>query len=256
MCCKEIHRQWKESNGDCIKTIEKEASMNRKLATAGLGALALLMLQGADRGGCGEGLDNRAGEPGINVGGATGATWDMAYSNTIEVRVLRGGAIVASETFDRFVGGSFDLDGRTVDIEPLCSRDDVACPQEVFPPVVEMTQPGSELHLLRIDFNAEGPLEELEQKTLLGNVDSDDDFSIALGVDAAALGTCGLLKVSYATGHITASPNNPDLGVELEGDIVAAYSGGCVLIGEGGAAGAGLTVELRTPFSASRQLEE
>jgi hypothetical protein len=38
---------------------------------------ATTMLMGAKKQGCGEGLDNRPGEAGIDVGGTLGATWDL-----------------------------------------------------------------------------------------------------------------------------------------------------------------------------------
>lgn len=215
--------------------------------------VSLLFLQGANKGGCGDGLDNRAGEPGVDVGGAAGAEWDLTYSGSMEVVVKNGAALVATEQILRAVGGTFDVDGITVDLQQLCQRSDVACPDEVFPPRVTMTQPGNELHLLKVEFNKEGPLGELAETTLVGNVDSDFDFSIALGIGAAAAPPCGLLSVSYATGAIEHDGDDPPRGSSLAGEIVTAYTGGCLVSGDGGAVGGGLTVELRLPFTGTRR---
>lgn len=229
--------------------------MNRyKLITVVLSVTSLIFLIGAapPEGGCGAGLDNRQGEPGIDVGGKAGADWSMTYSDQIEVRIKNAGGVIATHKFAAGAGGVFDLDGVKVDIGKLCNRADVACPHEVFPKQVTMIQPGNDLHLLYVDFNAVGPLKEVKNARLLGNVDSDDDFSVALGVGAATNGICGLLAVSYATGHIHASEGDPPWGTALDASVVTAYSGGCILAGSGGAAAAGLTVEIRVPFTGKR----
>lgn len=217
-----------------------------------VGALALLRGAGED-GGCGEGLDNRPGEPGVDVGGVEGAKWVVDYNDKVQVTIKNAAGGIVTETFAWGTGGVFDVDGVQVDLTQMCAREDVACPNEVFPHEVTMTQPGDQRHLLYVTFNAEGPLGDLQEATLLGNVDSDDDFSIALGIKAAALGTCGLLGVSYATGHIATEPgSDPPLGQSLEGQIVTAYSGGCAVLGQSGAAGVGGTIELRVDFEAHR----
>lgn len=219
-------------------------------------ALSMTMLLGAmeedpDRG-CGGGLDNRAGEPGVDVGGVAGADWKITYGDTVEVKVKKGGAVVATEKIVWAAGGTFKVDGQVVDLRKMCQRSDVACPEEVFPKTVRMTQPGSKLHLLYVTFNPVGPLKDYKEALLLGNVDSDHDYSIALGVGAAAAGTCGLLGTSYATGHIWGGKVPPYEGDRLDGNIVTTYAGGCALIGAGGAAGAGLTVEIKMPLKGER----
>lgn len=223
-----------------------------------LAAGAWLMLQGAaDDGGCGGGLDNRPGEPGINVGGVAGAGWNIDYNDQVTVTLKNAaGVITDTKTFVLAAGGTFDLDGTQVDLSEMCGREEVACPNEVFPHQVTMTQPGSQLHLLYVTYNKEGPLGDLTDTTLLGNVDSDNDFSIALGIKAAAVGTCGLLGVSYARGHIASEKEitgqgDVDHGVELSGNIVTAYSGGCIL----GGAAAGGTIELKVQFAGTRTTE-
>lgn len=226
-----------------------------RLLTLLLAAAALCLLRGAaSEGGCGQGLDNRPGEPGIEVGGKDGAAWKVEYSDTIQVKVTGAGGAVVTHNLTVAGGGLFDVEGQQIDLGKLCEREDVACPQEVFPAEVKMTQPGDQLHLLYVNFNAEGPLGELKETTLLGNVDSDDDFSIALGIGAAAAPglPCALLSVSYATGHIEGDGGDPPRGTSLTGDIVTGYAGGCVLLGSGGGAGVGVSVELRVPFSATR----
>ncbi|MBK8480897.1 MAG: hypothetical protein IPL40_06945 [Proteobacteria bacterium] len=227
----------------------------RGMAPWVVSGLTLLVLQGAagDKGGCGGGLDNRAGEPGLEVGGAAGADWDVSYGDALEVLVKNGAVVVSSQALSLATGGTFDLAGTTVELRALCARGDIACPEDVFPARVRMTQPGSKLHLLYVTFNQVGPLDALTQATLLGNVDSDYDFSIALGVGAAGAGSCGLLKVSYATGTIAHDDAEPPRGSALSGEIVTAYAGGCIALGQQGSAAAGLTVEFRLPFSAKRR---
>ncbi len=218
-----------------------------------VGTIALCFFMGADKPGCGQGLNNRKGESGIDVGGAAGATWDVGYSDTVEVVLKNAGGVISTQTVSLAGGGTIEMEGIPVDLAAFCAREDVACPQEIFPKVVTMTQPGSELHLLYITYNKVGPMVNVEQQTLLGNVDSDFDFSIALGVGGALIGPCGLLSVSYATGSITSANTNPPRGVKLTGDIVTAYHGGCLVSGSKGTAAAGLTVELRIPFWADRR---
>ncbi len=224
-----------------------------KLLTIILSMTSLVFLMGATpEGGCGAGLDNRPGEPGVDVGGLAGADWDVKYGDTVEIRIKNAGGVIATEKIAIAAGGKFTLDGVEVDLRKLCERGDIACPDEVFPKRVNMRQPGNNRHLLYVTFNPEGPLKDIQEKTLIGNVDSDQDFSIALGVGAAANGICGLLSVSYATGHIESEPGDPPVGTSMNGAIVTAYSGGCLLAGSSGAAAAGLTVELRIPFGATR----
>jgi hypothetical protein len=221
-----------------------------------LSALSLMFLLGAGpEGGCGQGLDNRPGEPGIDVGGVSGASWSVSYQDTVEVIVKNAGGVISTQNISLAAGGTFDVGGIKVNLTELCARPDVACPNEIFPHQVKMTQPGKDLHLLYVNFNKVGPLENLEQTTLLGNVDSDFDFSIALGIQGAAVGTCGLLAVSYATGHIdhdAAAAGEAPKGTSLDGDIVTAYHGGCIIPTSSGTVAGGITVELRVPFKGQR----
>lgn len=219
-----------------------------------LAVLAMTLLLGAKTGdeGCGGGLDNRPGEKGIDVGGLSGAMWQVTYQDKMEVKVKKGAAIIATHNFAAATGGTFKVDGVDVDLTKFCGRDDVACPHELFPQQVKMTQPGYNLHFLYVTFNPVGPLKSLTEKTLVGNVDSDHDFSIALGIGAAAAGVCGLIGVSYATGHIQGNNDDPPIGTDLSGHIVTEYAGGCALLGAAGGAGAGLTVQVKVPFSAVR----
>lgn len=217
-----------------------------------LAVSSLVFLLGNTEGGCGAGLNNRPGEPGIDVGGLHGARWNVNYSDSMEVVIKNAGGVIATHKISVAAGGTFDLEGKQVDLGKLCERGEIACPNEVFPGQVTMRQPGGDLHLLYVTFNPVGPLKDVKETTLLGNVDSDNDFSIALGVGAAGVGACGLLSVSYATGSISGDGGEPPRGSSLDGDIVTAYSGGCLLAGPQGGAAAGLTVELRIPFTAER----
>ncbi len=76
--------------------------MNRyKLITVVLSVTSVVFLMGAapPEGGCGAGLDNRQGEPGIDVGGKAGADWSMNYSDQLEVRIKNAGGPTRSWTF-------------------------------------------------------------------------------------------------------------------------------------------------------------
>jgi hypothetical protein len=225
----------------------------RIVARIAVTCLSIVVLMGAaaPKQGCGEGLNNRPNEPGIDVGGSAGALWAMSYQDKVEVIVKRGGVVIATQVASAAAGGEIDIDGFKVDLAALCAREDVACPHEVFPAQVRMTQPGSQLHLLYVEFNKTGPLADIADRTLLGNVDSDQDFSIALGIGGAVAGPCGLLSVSYATGNII-GVGTPAVGRSLSGDIVTAYHGACLVSGASGSAAAGLTVELRVPFTGTR----
>lgn len=225
----------------------------KNLARAGLAALTLTTLMGANEGGCGQGLDNRPNQPGVDVGGTAGASWQVSYGGQMEVTVKGGaGTVMSKKMITVAQGGSFEVAGISVDVKAMCARGDMACPQDVFPAEVTMTQPGNDRHLLFVTYNRKGPLALVGQQTLLGNVDSDNDFSIALGVGAAGQGNCGLLGVSYATGHITVDPLT-QRGIGMSGDLVTSYSAGCVAAGQGGAGAAGLTVEFRLPITTLRK---
>lgn len=225
---------------------------NKRAMHLALSLCAVSMLQGAARGGCG---GNEPGVPGIDVGGAAGADWEINYSDQIRVIVKKAGAVVATHDLSVVKGGVFTVDGVQIDIDKdVCSRTDIACPSEVFPKTVRMTQPGRDLHYLRVNFVKEGPLGNLTDATLLGNVDSGRAFRIELGIKGAAVGTCGLLGYSYADGVIIADPgSDPPRGGAIEdGWITTAYGGGCILSGHSGAAGAGIEVEIKVPFTAKR----
>jgi hypothetical protein len=226
----------------------------KKMGSGAAALLGLALLSGADgQMGCGQGLDNRKGDPGIDVGGVAGAKWQVNYGTTMTVEVKGGAGGVSRYTLPMAAGGTFKVENITVDLKQMCARGEIACPQDVFPAEVTMTQPGNERHLLYVTYQPKGPLAQVGQATLLGNVDSDDDFSIALGIGGAGAGNCGLLGVSYATGRLQPDLLNSTRAVALTGEIVTAYSGGCAVAGQGGAVGAGVTVELRLPFTGTRK---
>ena len=210
------------------------------------------LLSGFEGGGCGDGLQNRPGEPGIDVGGVQGAEWKMKYSDIIQVTVKNASGVVASYNLSRAVGGSFDLAGEAVDLREMCDRGEVTCPDEIFPGVVKMTQPGMDRHLLYVDYAMPGPDGAPVSRTLVGNVDSDWDMSIALGVGLGGGGACGLLSASYFNGHVNDTGVEPPMGATLQGDIVTVYSGACLLSGKSGLAAGALTVEVRVPTFADR----
>jgi hypothetical protein len=179
---------------------------------------------------------------------------DRAHEKKMDVVIKRAGVAVSNYTVTVGAGGTIDLEGQTIDMDAYCNRNDVVCPYDVFPDTVRMTQPGNEQHLLYVDYTPKGPLAELKNVRLLGNVDSDNDFSIALGISGAGADVCGLLGISYATGHINSDNAAIDpKGVSLAGDIVTAYGGGCLLLGTSGGAGAGVEVELNIPFTGLRR---
>jgi hypothetical protein len=197
-----------------------------------------------------KGCINRPGEPGLELGGSTGAVWLLDVGDRLTVTVRSGGATVRQHDLIWGAGARFDLDGVSVDLDALCARPDVACPQEVFPGTITMTQPGSDRHLVNLSYNPEGPLASVDEATLLGNLDSDGNLRVFLGVGAAATGSCGLLSVSYATGRVTSDRSLPERGVAIQGEIIVGMAAGCV---SGASAATGLTLELRLAYSATRQ---
>ncbi len=217
-----------------------------------LAILSFIMLSGFEGGGCGEGLNNRVGEPGINVGGLHGADWNLTIGDVMNVRVKNASGVVADYTINRVTGGSFSLEGETVDLRAMCERGEIVCPDEMFPSKVRMSQPGLEMHLLYVSYAHPGPDGKSAKHTLIGNVDSDWDMSVALGAGITGGGPCAMLSYSYFGGHIEATGDNPPMGTGLAGDIVTSYSGACLLGGTKGAAAGGLTVELRMPVSGHR----
>ena len=228
-------------NAHATRPAKPRAPLLRLVAAFALCASTM----GANGMGCGEGLQNRPGEPGLDVGGINGATWAMTYNPQIEVTVKGTAGVISRKLLPFGAGSTFVVGTKTINLVELCNRGDVACPNDVLPAAVRMTQPSADRHFLQVTINTKGPLGKIQQAVLPGNVDSDNDFSVFLGVTAAAAGPCGLLGVSYATGQIRSDALNAARGVSLTGDIVTGYSGGC-LIGDPNAAGAaGVTVELR-----------
>lgn len=217
-----------------------------------LAVISFALLSGFEGGGCGDGLQNRPGEPAIDVGGVQGAEWKLKYSDIIQVTVKNAAGVVANYNLSRAAGGTFSLAGEVVDLREVCDRGEVTCPDEIFPGVVKMTQPGMEGHLLYVDYAMPNQDGKPVSRTLLGNVDSDRDISIALGVGLGGGGACGLLSVSYFNGHVNDNGGDPPIGATLQGDIVTAYSGTCLLAGKGGLAAGALTVEIRIPAFGDR----
>jgi hypothetical protein len=107
--------------------------MMRSSLMAILAVAALTVLTGAKEGGCGQGLDNRPGDPGIDVGGTTGATWAVTYSKTVKVIVKDAGGIVATHDVVVGAGASLEVGGVSIDLDQYCARPDVVCPHDVFP---------------------------------------------------------------------------------------------------------------------------
>ena len=70
-------------NAHATRPAKPRAPLLRLVAAFALCASTM----GANGMGCGEGLQNRPGEPGLDVGGINGATWAMTYNPQIEVTV-------------------------------------------------------------------------------------------------------------------------------------------------------------------------
>lgn len=203
--------------------------------------------------GCGPGLANEPGIPGLDVGGADGADWNVRFTDplTITVTDAYGAASVSRLPMS---GGSFQVGQAAISLGGLCDRSDIVCPQSVIPLRVTLTQTDPMLHLLVLRVNPKGPLALLPQPTRIGNVDSVGGFAVLLDAGLAGMGTCGLLGLSVAKGTITRDPQDPSRGIALQGDIAVGYGGGCVVQGNtAGVTGAGVKVELKVGFSATRQ---
>lgn len=203
--------------------------------------------------GCGPGLMNEPGLPGLDVGGASGATWNVAFTDPITITVTDAYG-VASVSRLPMAGGNFQVGQAAIALDGLCSRSDIVCPQNVFPLNVTLTQTDPMLHILAVRVNPKGPLALLPQPSRIGNVDSFGGFAVLLDAGLAGMGTCGLLGLSTAKGTITKDPQDPSRGIALSGEISVGYAGGCVVLGNTmGVTGAGIKVELKLGFSATRQ---
>jgi hypothetical protein len=227
--------------------------MTHCLSRAALVALAMMLI-GAD--GCPFKVGDSSGTTGttgttgtaIDVGGASGAIWDLSFASEILV-TLRSGTQAASKTAT--TTAPVQLLGSTLSLADFCWRTDVVCPQQVLPAQTMLIQPSSAQGSLVAGFNRRGPLEALAKVTgLVGQVDGKE-LTVPLNVGAAAEGWCGLGASSRVLASASASSGSA--ADALQGRVTVVYSGSCVNLGGTGAIDPTATLELSVSFTGKRR---
>lgn len=195
--------------------------------------------------------------PGVDVGGEQGALWEVSYGDTMTVMVRGATGEMYRHSVRMTDGARFTIGSVSVDVNELCGRKDIVCPQHVFPAQIILTQPQNDRHILFTTYSRKGPLAAVNDPTLLGSMASMDSrlsFAIALGVGSAGQGACGLLGASYATGNLVKGPlpEDPQIegGVSMDGTLLTSYTAGCVAGAQAGLDG--LSIALQMKFSARR----
>jgi len=220
-------------------------------------ALALVVLQGSDcpiqvgtgTGGGGSGSSGSTGGPAVDIGGNTGALWQVSTDNNLLVtlRTADGHAASAQIPVGR---GDVTLLGRTILIADFCWRPEIACPQHVLSEATGIRQPQDGGQVL-ITFNARGPLAQLKGNALAGTL-RGKDLMVPLAVDAAAQGACGLLSTS-AIGGTAFSDDTTAQASALSGRVAVTYAGGCLALGGNAAIDPEDVVQISANFTATRQ---
>jgi hypothetical protein len=189
-------------------------------------------------------------------------------------------------------GGVVEIEheGQPFTFELDCASEDVLCPSEAWPAVVEAEQRDEnyphQVHIILPAQECSGELREPEpdecgrgtpnpdcedvcdgemltkERPLLGSISEDGEaFDILLGAGIATNGiNCGLLGVSIARGDLVTEQDERAWTVEGmdNGEIITGYSGACLwaddvdMDGDLEAAALGATLTFTTGFSAER----
>lgn len=257
----------------------------RKLAWM-MGPLAAIPLVMGARGGCGPVTST---DPAPDVNG----TWNVTYDDTLGVEIRIGGALYTAEVPAE--GGTVQVEhgGTMFEFDLDCSRPEIVCPSEAWPESVYAEQREAEYphrmwvripHQTCMGTMRAAEANECGEGTL--NPDCEDicegevvtteadtfglinepgtRFDLLLGAGVATNGVnCVLLGVSSAHADIasTGSSENGDWTAQqfTNGEVVAAYAGGCLWYDDGSATEEaralvlGASVTFTTGFTASRQ---
>lgn len=253
-----------------------------------VGLLAIAPLTMAANGqGCGQsGFLSKTDAP-----DATGV-WNVSYDDKLTVEVTIGGATYTKELGAQ--GGAFTIthDGQPFEFDLDCAKPEIICPSEAWADHVTIDQ-HDETHPHHVFVNipknvcdgqlvaaepascgqgtenpdcekvCTGELVTEEQETFGLINEAGDHFDLLLGAGAATNGiNCGLLAVSIADSELTTSGSKEtnDWKVESfdDGEVIVAYSGGCIWLGDPNMDGQtealalGATVKFTTGFTAKR----
>jgi hypothetical protein len=256
----------------------------RKLAWCLGPAAAIPLLLGA-RGGCGPVTST---EPAPDVNGS----WAVTYDDTLGVEIRLGGAVYQAEMPAE--GGSVTIthDGTTFELDLDCGRTEIVCPSEAWPESVVVEQREAEYpHRMWVRIPqqtcsgtmraptenecGEGTLnpdcEEICEGEIItteadtfGLINEEGTrFDLLLGAGVATNGiNCALLGVSSAHADLvsTGSAATEDWTAQemANGEVVAAYGGGCLWYDDGSASEdaralvLGASVTFTTGFTAVR----
>lgn len=206
-----------------------------------------------------------------DVGGA----WSLTFADDLAFEVDIGGTIYNPT----LAGGSDQItvthDGMPVSFNVDCARDLIACPSELLPPVVTLTQARANPRSVSLSVTESscrggeivegmctGTLVE-QTSTREGSISEDGrSFTIVLGGGAAVAGSCALLTISLAEGDFTTSGSaaGGDLRAEsiMNGTLSTAFGGGCLVVGMADldpaleAAAVGASIKMTSSFTATR----
>ena len=204
-------------------------------------------------------------------------TWELTFNNDLTVEVDIGGAVYNPTLAAGSSKVTVEHDGKPVDYTVDCSSQFIACPSELLPGNVQITQKVNNPNSISLEITEQqcrgGDVVEGECTGALvtsstirnGTIANDgNSFSLVLGGGAVGRDGCALLAISVAKGQLktTGSAADGTLAAEeiVEGELVTAYGGGCLVVNqvdldpalEGAAVGA--SVQLRSTYTARRKL--
>lgn len=214
--------------------------------------LALLFLMGAD--GCPLTTNPPAAGgssgtvPGIDIGGSSGALWELTYASDMRV-TLRSGTQSASTSVVPATNSVASVLGRTIDLSSFCWRVDVVCPHQVLTTQTVVVQSTTTDQFV-VGFNRKGPLTAVADAGLLGTLQGSD-LTVPLGMQAGA-DPCTLAAGSAVSASASV-PTGETLADAMEGLVTLRYSGECVTLGGNGALYTTDQVELTVRFTGTRQ---
>ena len=193
-------------------------------------ALPLLTLAVLPLGGC----------PDENPASDARGNYDLAYDDTLTIRLKIGGVVREAEgTEDGTVTFDTDSGPVTLDLSAFCGRDEVQCPSETLWSAVSVDQPNIDArvpntHVVNFINNSERDLPAgVRAEVVSGLVDERDRFGLILGAGHEDNGDdCGLLALSTAGGRFSHE------GERLEEIPVETVDGGEADGGEEGIEGA------------------
>lgn len=223
-----------------------------------LSSLSLFVLLGAD--GCPftvnpeqGGSTSTGGGAAVDVGGSSGALWQVLFEEPVLITVRAGSQVAAKQT-EGVDSGLVTLLGGSVDVGSFCLRSDVVCPHQVLPGRTAVLQPADLLGTVAVSFNRRGPLAALPVSAtgIAGQLDGKE-LMIPLAVADAAQGSCALGATSLLAATASAASGSGTRADTLKGRVTLSYDGACVNLGGSGAFDPETRVELAMSFVAKRE---